>query len=353
MKPERTAARRWRGRTALLAAVILMGAGRAGAQPLAGGLGGGTVVLPGSTVQGDIDRGRGLLLAGLGQFNLDLAQANAINTQTAIGLNEYIYQSKLQMRRQLAAKLEADRQRGLAADRAFDRRLLQAPNERDLMSGNTINRLIEELSGYQVASSLLRVEAVDLPVEQIRKVPFAYPVIGGVISLRRMLPPDEEWPVALRGDSLQERRGAYKRAVGRALEAIEEGRLGLPEIRAITDSIDRLRAGMIRPAADGERTAHYEALAFLRQLQQGAETLQDSATSVAIHQLDEFHGTTVADLVEFMRRFDLRFAPANSPEERVTYNDLYRVLIEQRQRLAEKGLFAVEPGAAPRPGDRR
>ena len=58
-----------------------------------------------------------------------------------------------------------------------------------------------------------------------------------------------------------------------------------------------------------------------------------SATSVALAQLDGFHGTTVYDLVDFMERFNLGFSAAKTPAERALYNELYHLLAEQRNQL--------------------
>src|SRR4051812_26183984 len=46
---------------------------------------------PGSTPQGDFLRGEGIALWGAGQFNLNTAQANSINTDTWIRFNDYLY----------------------------------------------------------------------------------------------------------------------------------------------------------------------------------------------------------------------------------------------------------------------
>ena len=57
----------------------------------------------GSTVAGDYLRGVGIEAAGMGQFNLHTAQANSINTDTAIRWNEYVDACVKNGSRELAA----------------------------------------------------------------------------------------------------------------------------------------------------------------------------------------------------------------------------------------------------------
>src|SRR4051794_37830942 len=74
-----------RASSRILAALLLvaLAAAEAPAQLIISG--------PGSTAQGDILRGEGTFLIGAGLFNRNTAVANSINTDTAIKLNEYIW----------------------------------------------------------------------------------------------------------------------------------------------------------------------------------------------------------------------------------------------------------------------
>ncbi|QDV32583.1 hypothetical protein [Tautonia plasticadhaerens] len=305
-----------------------------------GGFGSDMGLAAGSTVQGDVGRGLGVynaglgqFFSGLGQFNLETAKANAVETARAATLNEYLYRSRLVARERYARKVAAERERNRERREAVADRINTRPNERDIMDGAALNRILEDLSGYRIAPSILRSRAQALPVELIQGVPYHYPSIGGVISLGRMLPEPEDWPVLLRGEPLASRRLAYDRAVQDALLLARHGRLGLEDIRGIREAIRSLRSGMPRVEPGAEQAAFYQAQVFLNQLETSARTLQAAATTVAIAELDGFHGTTVFELVDFMERFGLRFAPARTPEERELYGTLYFVLSEQRNEL--------------------
>lgn len=316
-----------------LAALILAAPRGAGAQPMLGGVGGDLIAFPGSTVEGDILRGGGLLAAGLGRYNLALAQAQAINADTSMRVNEYLYESRMIMRQRYFDTVRAEHRRRAELGRLRDRRIEQAPVESDITSGDALNRMIEAFAAAQVAPSMLRLEALDLPVELVQATPYFYPSVGGVISLRRLVPPDDEWPLALRDPRLESRRSRYRDAVHHALEQVEKARLGIDDVRQIRDAIDGLRGSMAELDLGAEQAAFHEVHAFLRLLDQLALALQHSAGSVALNGLDGYHGTTVFDLVSYMQAFNLRFAPARTPVERTTYIELHRILAQQRRAL--------------------
>lgn len=64
-----------------------------------GGFGGWT-----DTPQGSIARGLGYYAMGAGQYNLDTAQANSINTDTFLRWNQYLYEAHLEATRRYVAR---------------------------------------------------------------------------------------------------------------------------------------------------------------------------------------------------------------------------------------------------------
>ena len=70
-------------------------------------------------------------------------------------------------------------------------------------------------------------------------------------------------------------------------------------------------------------------------LQAAAEMLDRKVVSDVIADLDRFSGTTLADLLEFMRNYHLMFASAETPEEMKVYNLLFEQLSKQRQHCAQ------------------
>jgi hypothetical protein len=66
-----------------------------------------------------------------------------------------------------------------------------------------------------------------------------------------------------------------------------------------------------------------------------------------IAEIETYPGTTVADLLDFMRRFNLRFSPAEAPSERQLYKALYGLLVRQRELLTLNGNAADPPPPEP------
>ena len=87
---------------------------------------------PGSTPQGDFLRGEGIALWGAGQFNLNTAQANSINTDTWIRFNDYLYFSFKYDREQKAAHRLARLARDVKNHEAILKRIQENPNLLDL-----------------------------------------------------------------------------------------------------------------------------------------------------------------------------------------------------------------------------
>src|SRR5580704_10378142 len=76
--------------------------------------GGGMVIGPGSTPIGDMERGAGIMAMGAGVYNYYTAQADAIEANTWMNVNEYIFQSVRQasMResRRIAARIAKNKE---------------------------------------------------------------------------------------------------------------------------------------------------------------------------------------------------------------------------------------------------
>lgn len=313
-----------------LALIILVGAKVANSQ-----FGSVMEIFPGSTFSGDVNRGQGILAGGMGQFRLDLAEAQAMQADTMMRVSEFLVASREEARERHAKRVKAERAFRNSLREQKDQRISKTPTETDIMNGDTLNRMVEDLADYRVPLSILRTSAVDLPVELIRASPYHYPAIGGVISIQRMSPELEDWPLALRGETAERPRQRYEEAIDSAFDKVYEGKLTLGDIKTILKAIDELRIEAKRTTPGTNQIAFYEVQVFLHQLETSAKSLQGAATSVAIKELDGFYGTSVYDLATFLQRFNLRFAAAKTPSERQTYRRLYDVLVEQREVLRD------------------
>ena len=116
-----------------------------------GGWGGG-----GQTPQGSMARGMGAYAAGAGYYNQQTAVARSINADTAMRYNQYMYESNLEATRRHAAKLAGDKAENLEAYNKTQDRLLNNPTPRDIIMGDALNALVEQIEDPRVYSRTLQ-----------------------------------------------------------------------------------------------------------------------------------------------------------------------------------------------------
>jgi len=320
-----------------LALTLLAGGGRAHAQ--------GDVLYPGSTVQGDILRGQGVAYKGAAVFYLNAAKARSIDADTQIRFNEYVYQSYQEYLRQRAlriARTAAGRNASLAE---IQRRLRERPTESDLASGDALNVVLADLADPRLPATAWEGAKVSLPKEAARTIPFQYASVGGTLALGR-LDVGESWPVALRYKALEEPRRAYQRAVSTLLEQCRGHRLTPEAVEAVGAAAKDLGSraeAVIPPTSPNYRQV---ARQFTGSLGRSARALTGTTyVEDLLVELDGFKGSTVADLVDLMRRYNLHFGPTEAPDERGLYQSLYPMLVNQRKALGidAGGRYGVRP----------
>ena len=306
-------------------AVVLAAAAGAGAQ----------VIFPGSTVEGDYLRGVGVAAAGMGVYNYDTAVAGSINTDTAMRWNEYVsavasYQSRQNlMRRQ---RLQQERNQHL---RAIAERIRDHPEERDVQTGSTLNDMMTQLLDPAINESSFRYDPVLLSADIVRRIPFKLDKENLVFSMHRLTATGKEkWPPALQDPQFAAERRAYEHALDAVLEQQIEGTMTIEAIRVVEAAVDDLFRKLDRVLTPSREKLYLEAKNRLTEFKKATgQLLQSHRMEIVIGQLDRYAGTTVRDLLVFMRKNKLGFAGAESPEERGIYPELYAALVEQHDRV--------------------
>lgn len=297
----------------------------------------GLSVGPGSTVPGDILRGQAAMAVGAGIYTLNSAEARSIDANTAMALSQFTYNSMRQHNRDRQEKLARQLKHSIDVYKLKQSQLRDNPDYADLLRGDTLNIVLQDLWDPEIPPSDLRSVMVLLPVSSVHALPFQVARMGGVIS-RRTLTVDNGngWPVELKTAALDAQRKAYLQAVDTLLELNMEEKLTLDSIRAVQKAIDDLKAGVERTIPQTDRF-YIPAQGFLRELSEQARLVESGVVRNCLADIEKYHGTTVADLVEFMRWYNLRFAPAKegSPE-RELYPELYEALVAQRDQLAKR-----------------
>ncbi len=291
---------------------------------------------PGSTLQGDYLRGAGIAAWGMGQYNLNTAQAEAINLDTGIRFNEYVAAVANEANRQYHARIYAESSKLKESYKQNRARLLESPEAHDVLDAAALNRLLESIQNSKVGESELRASQFQVPlsVDMIRKIPFKIGDAGARFSMDRLCMKGQvAWPVALQDDRFKLYKKAYEQALDKALEQAMDGKMQIPAIEAVeaaaTDLFRRLN-DVVGPRDD---PLFNEAKKRLIELESTAGLLKQERIERTIGEIDRYSGTTVGDLVAFMQMHNLHFAAAMTPEDRKLLPELYVLFKEQRDKL--------------------
>jgi hypothetical protein len=294
----------------------------------------------GSTLGGDYLRGVGVAAWGMGLYNLETAQANAINTQTYITWNEYVQNAYKLMSKEYNERNRAIMAKSTEALNKRRQRMLETPEELDLMNGDTLNMIMEKLLDPRISESSYRAATVPLSVDLIRRIPFKLADRNEKFSMERLLPHARgKWPVALQDPRFDLYRRQYERAVDKALEEAIEGKARIETVDAIEKAVDDLAYRLSEVVRADDQRLQSEALKQLAMLKATVRLFKTHNVQRAIGDIDKYSGTSVNDLKNFMQKYNLRFAVAETPEERRLYPELYTVLEEQRSKVASPAIM--------------
>jgi hypothetical protein len=287
------------------------------------------VIGPGSTPIGDMQRGAGIMAMGAGMYNYYTAMGDSIEADTWMRLNNYIFvgvrEASMREERRIAARLEKTRKN---YDEILDR-ILNNPEFKDVRRGDALNAIYLELANPQITESAYRLSPVRLAGETVRGIPFFYAKEDATFSLAR-LTARGKWPVGLRGDEFAAERRAYERAVDTALEQQIEGKLSREAVQAIETAVHDLSVKLDVVVGPSRDKVYLEARNYLRRLESTKELFKRREIEQILAEIDKYAGTTVEDLIMFMKRNNLRFGvPDEIGDEQTLYMRLYASLDQQ------------------------
>jgi hypothetical protein len=292
---------------------------------------------PGSTVAGDADRGAGFFLIGLGQYNLNTAIACSIWTETVFK-QEAAIEANAQYHAQAYSQKQQRKATGTSQSlEAIRARLNERPEPADIYRGDALNVLVREIAGLtRMSPSLLRATRVAIPGGSVDRAPWLLVQSGVVISTTR-LTNRKEWPVLLREPAFDGAFAAYHGVVDSAMEAAARGTLRLNEVEAVDRAIGRLQIMISDQSPRSHPEALRDARTFLEGLERSSRFLHTVRSGRLLAEIEAYGGTSAGDLVEFMTRSQLQFAPASTPQERDLYAMLHPLLVRQRDLLRSDG----------------
>ncbi len=299
-------------------------------------------IAPGSTLEGDYLRGVGIAAWGMGLLNLNTAQADSINANTFMTLNEYMWnvvknenRENWEHRKQVSASHSEARKK-------IQERIHDHPEALDVKRGDALTAILNDLLDPRVSESASRYAQVPLDAEVIRLIPFKLGEKGKAFSMSRLsLKAQKKWAVAFQDPAFATLRRDYQNAVDRALDLAIEGKMTQEAIDSVKKAVDNLEYKMTHTPHLLDPTNQKEiadAKDLVGNMRKTTEVFMIHKMQPIFAEIDNYSGTTVDDLRLFMRRHGLTFAEADTPDEKALYPQLYTALNEQRRKsiAAEK-----------------
>jgi hypothetical protein len=290
----------------------------------------------GSTPQGDYLRGVGIAAWGMGQYNLNTAQAESINVDTVIKWNEYVAAVAKETNREYVAKKLSDAASVKEFYKQHRQQILDSPEAHDVLNASALNAVLERIQDPKIGESVFRSTdyQVPLPIDVVRHIPFMLGEKGQKFSMDRLtLKGKGKWTVALQDPQFQREKRAYERALDKALEQAIDGKMEIAAINELDARADDLFRRLDEVLGKRNDPLYIEAKERLTELKAIVGQLKITKIERAVGELDKYSGTTVNDLKMFMRNHNLRFAAARSREERELFPELYALLRLQADKV--------------------
>ena len=213
-------------------------------------------IIAGSTPEGDYLRGVGIAGWGMGLYNLNTAQADSINLDTAFAgtsISRPSPRSRPASTWRVSWPTRPKRKEFYKQNRE---RILDSPEARDVLNGDALNRILEELLNSNLGESVFRSDRmqVPIPVDVVRHIPFKLGEKGEQFSMDRLsLKGKGTWTVALQDKQFDYVKKAYARALDKALEQAIDGKMqiaAIEEVEAKADDLFRRLNEVVGPSND-------------------------------------------------------------------------------------------------------
>jgi len=304
----------------------------------------------GGTYEGSVLRGMGAYAQGAGVYNYDSAVAGSINTDSYMRLNNYLYLSEIEGQRRYAAAHAARLNMDKAQYQAYRSRLRDNPTKEDIDSGNALNVLLNQFTDPRIISGSaapLRMADGKIPAALVREIPFRDETDAITISLDE-LTDDKNWPAVLRTEDFKADREAYQKAVDDALAEDKDGGSVKPEtVARVRGAVRDLYAKVDQTIPKTKQPDHLQATNYLKGLAGLSRMLEKPNVEAVLADLAKIENTTVGNLVAFMHSYNLRFDAARTPKQIAAYRDIYRAMINDRDKVIGKPGQANNPDIAP------
>jgi hypothetical protein len=307
-----------------------------------GGWGGGGTT-PGSAAA----RGAGQFAMGAGVYNMQTAQANNINAQTAMMYNNYVASATQASARMHAARVNQDFAKNQSLYDAHQKQLRDNPGQHAIENGDALNLAVSDLSDPRLGSAALR--AADAPVQAslIAEVPFLV-AADRVSFMLDDLRGSVKWPEVFEEDRFTSDKKTFDDLVAQIRKEGQDGEVSPRSLRAARGFVSDLTAKLdAQPLKDPDDQA--DATKFLTACTSIVALLEKPEIGPAILELRKIQDTTIGNLLGFMHAYNLRFGAATTVKEREAYQRLFVILDQTRDQVLDEAKLDSKPPISANP----
>lgn len=302
-----------------------------------------------ATVAESTGRGMGNFAAGAGAYNEQTAEARSINANTAMQLNDYMYQVNMR-NAQTYYKRQADQAKQTEqTGEAVYKRIHDNPSPRDVHSGDALNAILDDLTSPKVYGGIVQAGSmVPVSTATVKQIPFEYAASMITESLNDLVQngaPD----FLLTSPAFETTRTTIRSLVATGRQEMASGGRVTPETLAkFRKAVEgaKTRADSMLSAGSSDRL---EVDNYLKGLLGLSKMLQTPEIGQYLRGLEKIPTTNVGQLLTFMHSFNLRFGVAKTGPQQAAYDELYGLLSQLRD---QSGAPASNPfGLPPTPPD--
>ena len=296
------------------------------------GWGGATA--PGHTAagMGAFAAGAGQAAANVGQRNVENSQARSTNAQTAMAVNNYVWECNQRNNALYWQRKAAEQQRNVDVWNTVRQRVLNNPSEMDIADGDTLNAIYDEITSPKVYGQALAMAQKTLAGPMVRKIPFNY-AAGGFTYALGELTERESVPSVFSNPAFDDQRRAARSIAAELKKEATANNVPRPEtLRKFRATLDGIKA-TLEKITQPETDERLDGEKYLKALYGLSRMLESPAYDVYLAAAGQEPTVPICDVLVFMHAFNLRFGPSKDPETREIYSQLYGILSQLRQQL--------------------
>ncbi|MFO0910017.1 MAG: hypothetical protein U0794_16995 [Isosphaeraceae bacterium] len=285
------------------------------------------------TVQGATARGLGEFAAAEGLYNKQTAIADAIDVETVIRWNQFVYESQLEANRRRAQRIDRNRNRVIQSAEARRERLRNNPEPRDILQGDALNVALDELNDPRIYTKALEGAKARIGSDLIRAIPFRYASAAISVGFHQLA--TGSLPRSLATADFAAEREALRSLDQQLVEQTDEGSPDPATVKKLLETIYAAEAKVAKLYADpAQRRQRQEAEAYLKSLHGMIVMLKTPAIESILAGVEKRPEITLGQLLNFMNAFNLRFGVASTPAQQAAYEAIFPKLRSLRDQLA-------------------